>query len=1823
MRKKSRVIVAAVCAFMVLLGCLPTGIVLASAVTDAGNNIVLGNVLYQNDFEGETVGSIASDWNMRVPTWGWNGSGSTQKAEVVNLNGYGKVMEFTTTSSSVWMTMPKIPTRNYVFETTVVVNTTGTSRLGIANCMFGNLQDTDDGSNEAKVYFNTTQNHAYTSSGNGSYNKFADAPFTLPNGRVLRNGDVATFKLESFKGVNTLYLDGEFVASHDQSVSSADEDYAGFYCGSSSFYITEVKVTEILFENVPTTVDTVDLVLDNSADPTPSLRFNMTLPKTSKLYTKYVSGSYEPAGSALQLGAAVYVGDAAKEDVTVNTTGAEDILFDTCTQDDEAVYLTYERVTASADRDAKITVRPYAIVNNTRYYGQAVVACPALVATNLYMQMNNTTAKLRLNKAFVGSAAFGGGGDTISFAAYSDFHYFDGAVANGIQDLEAVFDGANAADVSFVLSLGDMTQDAKGSPELYDAFLKNAYGLPAYNIYGNHELESADNSMEIVTPTLTNDPNVLWGTNDTKMDTSIGYYYFERGGFRFVCIDTNYYQDTAGNWLHNPTASWGSPSGALNGNSLGPVQLAWLEQVLMDAAAKDIPCIVAGHVPMDNVYSSNLHDQPMVKEIFRKANAAQPNTVIMYINGHEHNDLVQVEEGIVYKYVNVVRGCAGGGDVQPRPYQGMTFPHRVYDSEGNLLRTEDMLYTSLNRSESYYSTDPMYSVITVNSNGTVYCDGVESTWLNGEVPPNISTKYPGTGPVHGTYAYNATNTVLTGALYDAYWQADAENHWHTADDVLDAAAAKTDVTGHTMSGTACTTCGYDSAATVTESAPDKELLPDQRPGEIMVKDFTADSYTKGNKLQTDRASDGSADGSTGWHGAWMHVENNAAVLSYVTGGSENRTQAGFRVLADTAGVYNLGGAVENKLAANAAYRLEFDYQATAVTAGKSYPLEVVVGDLKWCGTNTSVIDTNEYYGNYVTANPTMKYTVDTVTATHATPEHADIIIRTGDEPVNLNILLASPAGASVAERAGTAVTIDNIKLTRDYSAPAPIPGVTGTWEVKDFSRVEYTQGNNQQNGQQIVRPSNGTGNDGWHGAWMHVENNAAILSYVPGGNVNRTLAGFRVLADTAPGSLGGEGDSKLAPYSTYVLTFDYQATAVKSGMSYPLEVVAGDLEWTNYAGPGVIDTNAYYYNYVAANPTMKYAVETITATHSQPQKAEVVIKTGEAPVNLNIVLVTPEGASIDARAGTAVTVDNIKLVAGDVSEHEVKTFSRVEYTQGNNAQNGQQVVRPSNGAGNDGWHGAWMHVENESAILSYVTGGNANRTLAGFRVLADTTANDSFGGTVDSKLAANTKYRVEFDYQATAVKSGMSYPLEVVLGDLEWTNVAGTSILDTDKYYYNHVANNPDMKYAIETVSATHAKTQHADIVVETGDEEVHLNIVLVTPNGASIDARAGTAVTIDNIKLTKNYNGTGGDSTTPDEPAVSENPTVTTTNFEDVAVGNWGYFKNESAEHNFTVEVVEGVSHTGNKSVKITQKAWDNGSVRAYLPITDYAVAPGEQYLVNFWVYTADTHDNLGLRYWIAPNNGIVFASGAPKDKVKIAEGDVRDEELNQWTRVTVLGRAVPDESGAANKLVIGISDSANANTSSHLYTSTFYVDDITVTRITDEGALQQAAINGNVAVYNNEGSFEYEAGKAAMRYVAGYKSTDADRGNILLNGADYDLAERGLLFGTTAMSLNKDGVQGTDFAKWVYKTEDFNTMWRVDADNTVGYSLYVTGVNANNHATKYAFRSYVSITVDVPTADCKSTTVSKLVIYGDRMEMNYDEMFAAAAPGQTNPFG
>ena len=326
--------------------------------------------------------------------------------------------------------------------------------------------------------------------------------------------------------------------------------------------------------------------------------------------------------------------------------------------------------------------------------------------------------------------------NSIKFVVFADFHYREGVFPTSVAELEGIFDKAHACGADFVLSAGDMYNDCIRSPEFVDAFKNNKYGMPAFDVYGNHELEMPGNRMEDVTPNLTN-MDVVWGTEDGKMDYNIGYYHYDINGFRLVCIDSNYsYNTELEIFEHNRPGSFGPPRENTLEAALHPDELVWLRRVILDAADKGLHCIVTAHHCFNGAWQGLSPDWKKIQAIYKEANEKRVGTVLMSINGHIHTDRQQVLDNVLYFDVNTTRiGCL---NIVPQVHYKdpkHTVMFTEHDEEGNVISVRERpLYELLMSPHTWYFTDALSAIVTVSDDGHITIEGMETTWLNGVVP---------------------------------------------------------------------------------------------------------------------------------------------------------------------------------------------------------------------------------------------------------------------------------------------------------------------------------------------------------------------------------------------------------------------------------------------------------------------------------------------------------------------------------------------------------------------------------------------------------------------------------------------------------------------------------------------------------------------------------------------------------------------------------------------------------------------------------------------------------------------------------------------------------------------------------------------------------------------------------------------------------------------------------------------------------------------------------------------------------------------------------
>ncbi len=331
----------------------------------------------------------------------------------------------------------------------------------------------------------------------------------------------------------------------------------------------------------------------------------------------------------------------------------------------------------------------------------------------------------------------------IIFSLFADLHYKKGMYIASVADIEQIFERAERDGADFVAHLGDMCNDYLRSSELAKAYLDNRQGLEVYGVYGNHELETVGNTMQVVTPLLTNRPaDVIWGTEDkTISDGNIAYYYFDKGVFRFICLDSNYSKNTeTQEYEHNLPASWGPPDKNEFPNSLGETQLKWLRETLLDAAEKEKHCVVLSHSSFAGLWQE-CNDTEIIQQMFKEANAARPKTVVLAINGHLHtNHSAQIDD-VVYLDINSVRsGWWASNPFYPYAEEDInapkyTFEYTEYDQGGRPACSFMRPLSSLTMgAQTLFYADPLSVTVTLHENGSVFVKGSTTTWLYGIGP---------------------------------------------------------------------------------------------------------------------------------------------------------------------------------------------------------------------------------------------------------------------------------------------------------------------------------------------------------------------------------------------------------------------------------------------------------------------------------------------------------------------------------------------------------------------------------------------------------------------------------------------------------------------------------------------------------------------------------------------------------------------------------------------------------------------------------------------------------------------------------------------------------------------------------------------------------------------------------------------------------------------------------------------------------------------------------------------------------------------------------
>ena len=269
-----------------------------------------------------------------------------------------------------------------------------------------------------------------------------------------------------------------------------------------------------------------------------------------------------------------------------------------------------------------------------------------------------------------------------TFLAFGDLHHYPGEF---LDDKWERWDKIVARSVeenaAFIVGLGDYVHEPEKNGDFATYMLSAPKDL--YLALGNHDTEHSP--LDDVLPLYRMPHN---------------YYFFDRGGYRFIVLDANY-SCVDGAYLHyNPDAPRQKPG------VIPPDQLRWLEQVIDES---EHPCVLLCHHSIERPDGiSNRHD---LWDIIDRANQKRPHAVMLYINGHHHRDHCTIVNGVC---------CL---DLNSAAYQYINPPFLRYSAEV-LALAHGMAYT-LNFSE------PLSALITLEGNSRIHIRGLSGEFLFG------------------------------------------------------------------------------------------------------------------------------------------------------------------------------------------------------------------------------------------------------------------------------------------------------------------------------------------------------------------------------------------------------------------------------------------------------------------------------------------------------------------------------------------------------------------------------------------------------------------------------------------------------------------------------------------------------------------------------------------------------------------------------------------------------------------------------------------------------------------------------------------------------------------------------------------------------------------------------------------------------------------------------------------------------------------------------------------------------------------------------------
>lgn len=287
------------------------------------------------------------------------------------------------------------------------------------------------------------------------------------------------------------------------------------------------------------------------------------------------------------------------------------------------------------------------------------------------------------------------GNHTVKFAVFADIHL--DIMHDGPRRLDAFLRAAEEADVDFIIHLGDFsypedTSCCKCAPEKMPVNLHlamehppdvpkkellarfAAFPKPSYHMLGNHEMDFSTKDMAME----------LYGMESPC-------YSFHCNGWHFIALDGNHCRNEQGEivdyWYGKYFETKDLPY-------LGKKQLLWLEKELEDGPE---PVVLFCHQPMWEC-PRGLKDGADLRRLIQQSRA-RGKMVRLCMNGHLHEDLLSMKDGVIYYTLNSISNYWAGVK-----YETLRYSEKI-----------DAEFPNLRYTLPYQK--PIYAVITLDESG--------------------------------------------------------------------------------------------------------------------------------------------------------------------------------------------------------------------------------------------------------------------------------------------------------------------------------------------------------------------------------------------------------------------------------------------------------------------------------------------------------------------------------------------------------------------------------------------------------------------------------------------------------------------------------------------------------------------------------------------------------------------------------------------------------------------------------------------------------------------------------------------------------------------------------------------------------------------------------------------------------------------------------------------------------------------------------------------------------------------------------------------------